>query len=218
MTPAAGAGRASGLPVRRPISKRSHARTRATDGVRMAAVAAGGGGRMRRCRVLIAVACALLLVAAACGGDDSDDAGGTSSSSSSTTSTTTTTKPAATSPPTTAAPPPPAVATLASVSLGLQPVVQNIELATAEAWRAGDPGAYVTTQKGFLYRVDHGVAQQILDLSAEVPDYAPGSERGLLGIAFDPRDGRMFLHLNDRENNSHIVSFTVTSGIVDAAS
>ena len=55
----------------------------------------------------------------------------------------------------------------------------------------GDPAPYVAGQKGQVWRVDEtGTATElVLDLTGRVTDFADGSERGLLGIAFSPTGG-----------------------------
>lgn len=108
------------------------------------------------------------------------------------------------------APRPPAAA-LEGVAVAAVPWVQVSDL-TNLAWRPGDPGIYLTTQGGTVRRVVDGQLQPepVIDLTAEVTELLPGSERGLLGIDFDPRDGRMFLFYTDRANSdSHLVSFEV---------
>lgn len=95
-----------------------------------------------------------------------------------------------------------------------QPFVELDNL-TAMAWRSGDRGLYLTTQDGTVRRVIKRRIQKrpVLDLRAKVTKLQPGSERGLLGIAFDPVDGRMFVHYTDRANDdTHIDSYVVRNG------
>ena len=96
--------------------------------------------------------------------------------------------------------------------------VADVELPTSIAWWPGDETMYVTTQDGLVLRVEDGNATPVLDLSAETVPFAPGSERGLLGIAFDPRGERMFLDYTDLANNTQIVSFALDDGRPDPAS
>ena len=179
---------------------------------------------------------------AACGGDDG--AGGahdttTSTAAASTTTTTTgapsTTSAPATSPPTTTEPAPPTdpattappapvapappAEPLRSLRLAWEPVA-DIELATAMARRDGDPALYVTSQDGKVWRVLAGAAPEVvLDLSAVTSPYENGSERGMLGLAFDPADGRMFVYYTDHDIDSHVESYAVaTTGAADVAS
>jgi glucose/arabinose dehydrogenase len=168
----------------------------------------------RRVGVTTAVVFALV-IAGGCGNGNDDETATARKSSTRPTNAPSTTP--ATAPTTTIAPPPP-VASLHTVSIALQPVNGDIKKATAMAWKDGDPAAYVVTQTGSVYRLDNGVATVVLDLSGEVPPYQPGSEQGLLGIAFDPRNGRMVLHFDDRNGDTHVVSYAMTNATVDPAS
>lgn len=132
-------------------------------------------------------------------------------------SSTTTTEPAktniavTTSAGTTAPPVPPAprARTLGAVALATRPVA-DIPLATAMATRPADGSIYITTQPGQVWRLPaDGTAATVLDLAGTVSEWLPGSERGLLGIAFSPIDGRMFLYYTDLEAQSHLVSYAV---------
>ena len=121
-------------------------------------------------------------------------------------------------PATTQAPPdpPPPLAALEALPLGLQ-LVADVPEPTGLAWRAGDEGLYVSVQRGQVHRIANGVTSLVIDLSGETTVVAPGSERGLLGIAFDPRDGRMFVNFTGRDNHTRVVSFAVTDGVADPA-
>jgi glucose/arabinose dehydrogenase len=124
--------------------------------------------------------------------------------------------PAATT--TTLAPdPPPPNESFAGLTFGVD-LVADVELPTAVAWRAGDPAMYVSTQDGLVRRVDGDAVDVVLDLSSETVEAEPGSERGLLGLAFDPRDGRMFVDYTDLDQNTHVASFDVVDGLADPAS
>jgi glucose/arabinose dehydrogenase len=170
------------------------------------------------------VAAALLLVAA-CGDDSSGEAaaGGptteiteAASEAGADTTTPETTPPA---PPTTRPPaPPPPVTQLEAVKIKATPVVDTPML-TAIAWREGDPNPYITDQHGTIYHVVGGRSEPVLDLTPQVLDYEPGAEYGLLGIAFDPMDGRMIVGYNDLDVDTNIVSFALAAdGRPDPAS
>ena len=59
----------------------------------------------------------------------------------------------------------------------------------------------------------------MLDLRAETAPWAEGSERGMLGIGFNPVDGRLFLYFNDPASDSHVVSYALdANGRPDPAS
>ena len=127
----------------------------------------------------------------------------TSTSTSSTTTTTTTTLPPD---------PPPPNESFADIALGLDQVVE-IELPTAVAWRPDDPAMFVSTQTGQVHRVGDEVSLTI-DLSAETATVETGSERGLLGLAFDPRNSRMYLDYTDLDNNTRVISFELDDDAV----
>jgi glucose/arabinose dehydrogenase len=110
--------------------------------------------------------------------------------------------------------PMPSVSALEEVQVDAVPFVDVANL-TGMAWREGDPGIYLATQEGYVHRVVDGDLQPepVIDLSLEVTPLEPGSERGLLDVAFDPLDGRMFVHYTDRANSdTHIESFEVHEG------
>lgn len=72
---------------------------------------------------------------------------------------------------------------------------------------------YVTTQDGMVLRAEGGETTTVIDLSSETAVLEPGSERGLLGIAFDPNDGRMFLNLTDIDHDTMVISFELADGV-----
>ncbi len=111
--------------------------------------------------------------------------------------------------------PPPPNDQFADLSLGFDQVV-DVRLPTAVTWRPGDDAMFVATQDGFVYRVTPGEPfETVLDFSQEVSEYAPGSERGLLGLAFDPRDDRMFINYTDLDHNTHVASYEVVDNVTD---
>lgn len=126
-------------------------------------------------------------------------------------------------PPTTLPPdPPPPNENFANLTLGFDLVV-DVELPTAVAWRSDDPAMFIATEEGLVFRVDGDQTDEddlavALDISAETIEFIPGSERGLLGLAFDPRDGRMFVDYTDLDNNTHVASFEMVDGVADPAS
>jgi glucose/arabinose dehydrogenase len=70
----------------------------------------------------------------------------------------------------------------------------------------------VTTQPGEVLRVGDGIST-VIDLTAETSGDEAGSERGVLGIAFDPRDGRMFINMTNLGNDTEVISFEVIDGV-----
>lgn len=90
---------------------------------------------------------------------------------------------------------------------------------TAIAWRKGDPNPYLADQHGQIYRLVNGRSEPVLDLTAQVLDYRPGAEYGMLGMTFDPVDGRIILGFNGNDVDTRIVSYAVAvDGRPDPAS
>ncbi|CAN5646878.1 MAG: PQQ-dependent sugar dehydrogenase [Ilumatobacteraceae bacterium] len=125
--------------------------------------------------------------------------------------TTTPTTPASTAPPTTALPPaaaPPAEAQLQTASVALQKFVE-LPLLTAVVQHP-DGALWFTSQTGEIWKmIEGGQPELVLDLRGEVAPWAEGSERGMLGIGFNPADGRLFLYFNDPDSDSHVVSYAL---------
>ena len=115
--------------------------------------------------------------------------------------------------------PRPPVAQIADAAVRLEPVLSLPNL-TGMEWSVLAGSYYAITQEGRVHRipVDLSGSDIVLDLTPEVSPLQPFSERGLLGITFDPVDGRMFLHFTDLGNDSHIVSFALVDGVPDPGS
>lgn len=115
--------------------------------------------------------------------------------------------------------PPPAVDGFGGLALATT-AVADVPMATALATRPGHDAMYVTSQEGRVWRIDGaGAADVVLDLTATVSPHEPGSERGLLGIAFSPVDGRLFVYYTDLEIQAHVVSYALSAeGLPDPAS
>ena len=173
--------------------------------------------------------CGALLIIGACGGGG-ENANQTTSSSAPTTSsmppttttvvatTTTTTLPSGILP----VPPDhplPAIATLADVKVTLTPLL-DIPHLLGMAWSEIEQYFYLITQDGEVFRAppDFSNSEIVLDLKEEVSPFIYGSERGMLGVAINPIDGRLFLNFTDRENNSHIISYALVDGLPDISS
>ncbi|RLE15712.1 MAG: hypothetical protein DRJ50_15730, partial [Actinobacteria bacterium] len=107
--------------------------------------------------------------------------------------------------------PPPSESQLEQVHLSLEPVFEVFS-PTGLAWRAGDGAMYVTTQNGMVLRLEAGEASTVIDLSDETAILEPGSERGLLGIAFDPDGERMYLNMTDNDHDTIVISFELEDG------
>ncbi|NND74326.1 MAG: hypothetical protein HKN44_04915 [Ilumatobacter sp.] len=95
----------------------------------------------------------------------------------------------------------------------------NIGRLTGIVWNDDEGAYFAISQDGRVYRVDRELTEfeVALDLTAETTELEGGSERGLLGIAFDPRDGRMFIYFTDRGDDTHVVSMMMTEGLPDVA-
>ena len=78
--------------------------------------------------------------------------------------------------------------------------------------RPSDGVAYASSQTGQVWRLADPAAPALaLDLSASVPVYEQGSERGLLGLGFGPADDRMYVFYSDLQNDSHVVSYAMNA-------
>lgn len=181
-------------------------------------------------RRVLALSCGVVLVAAACSGSGSSPAETSASTSlAATTSTLGTTTTVAETTTTTTLPsgllpvpenvPLPSVASLANVQVTLTPLL-DIPHLLGMAWSQIEQYFYLITQDGEVFRApsDLSSAELVLDLTDEVTLFVYGSERGLLGVAVNPIDGRLFLNFTDRQNDSHIVSFALVDGKPDPAS
>jgi glucose/arabinose dehydrogenase len=102
------------------------------------------------------------------------------------------------------------------VAVKIEPTI-SIALLTGMVWNDTEGAYYAISQDGLVHRVDRelSASEVVLDLSAEVSVYEEFSERGMLGIAFDPRDGRLFLDYTDRDAQTHIDSFAMIDGAPD---
>src|ERR671921_287363 len=163
-------------------------------------------------------AVAVLLLLSACSGDDGT-AGVQPTGRPAPSVTAPTGSPAPSVRPIPSAVAPPPAARLASLKLTATKVADGPELLTSIAWRPGDPMPYLADQEGTVYRLVGGKAVSVLDWTAEVVDWLQDSERGLMGMTFDPVDGRLILAYRDNDNYTRIVSFAVgPDGVPDRGS
>lgn len=171
-----------------------------------------------------------LLLVAACAGSSSSTEDPTASTSAPTITTlaattttvaqtsTTTTQPSGLLPvPEDLALPP--VASMANVQVTLTPLL-DIPHLLGMAWSQIENYFFLITQDGEVFRAppDLSSSERVLDLREEVSPFIYGSERGMLGVAVNPRDGRLFLNFTDLQNDSHIVSYALVNGLPDLAS
>jgi glucose/arabinose dehydrogenase len=102
---------------------------------------------------------------------------------------------------------------LASISLQLTQVAtvtQPVDMAV----RAGDDALYVVEKTGRVRAVRGGSLDPtaVLDLSGQV---STGSEQGLLGLAFAPDGGHLYVDYTDTSGNTRIVEYAFAGGRAD---
>lgn len=179
----------------------------------------------------MALAAALSLTLAACSSDSDGDAAGTAVVDPATT-------PAATPAPTTGAPatdaaaptgdPTTTIAATTTTAAAAQPVSADdvalepfaeLDTPIALAARGNEPDAvYVAERAGRIVRVglDGTVGEVVLDIS---DDTSTDAERGLLGLAFHPDGGLLYVSFTDDDGNSQIDEYgIVDDGTVDTES
>jgi glucose/arabinose dehydrogenase len=143
-----------------------------------------------------------ILMVGACGnaGTPSEPSDSTSPSPSGATSTT--------SP----SPPPPK---LADVRIRLVQVA-SLEQPLAMAVRPGDAALYVAQKTGTVVAIRPGRTDgvPVLDLSDEV---SLGGEQGLLGLAFAPGGGELYVNYTDTSGDTHVTGFAMDGDRVDPA-
>lgn len=84
------------------------------------------------------------------------------------------------------------------------------------ATRQGDEALYVAQKSGQVVALRAGrPATRVLDLSGEVSD---GSEQGLLGLAFSPDGGFLYVNYTDVNGDTRIHEFVMTDRGVDRGS
>jgi len=100
----------------------------------------------------------------------------------------------------------PPVSQLADVQVTLTPLLQ-IEHLLGMVWSELAQSFYLITQDGQVHRapLDLSTSELVLDLTAEVSPFVYGSERGMLGIAINPVDGRLFLNFTDLDRDGYSV-------------
>lgn len=102
--------------------------------------------------------------------------------------------------PGTSAPPPttPPSRSLADVRVHFTEVAR-LTAPVDMAVRAGDPALYVIQKTGQLVALTRAGTVTVVDIGSEV---SGGNEQGLLGIAFSPDGGRLYLHYTDRSGDT----------------
>ena len=130
-------------------------------------------------------------------------------------------RPAPTSPPAPAPSPPPTPpppqAGLADVDIRLTRVA-GFNDPVAMAVRANDAAIYVAERRGRVRALRGGSVDDtpVLDIGGDVG--GSGNDAGLLGMAFAPDGGRLYVNYTDPDNDTHIVEFAMAGGTADPAS
>jgi glucose/arabinose dehydrogenase len=158
----------------------------------------------------LAVSCCLAAALVACGSDD--ERGATSAQPSSTVAAPTTTT---TEAPSTSAPPP----SLADAAVTLTPVVELDEPVVLTTRTGHDGVLYVAERAGFVRVLRDGELDPapMLDISG---DTEAGGEQGLLGMAFSPDGGFLYVSFTNNAGDSRLVEYALGAGDaeVDVAS
>ena len=173
----------------------------------------------RRHLVSAFTASALLLVGGACNDDDPDTPAGNGDTSTTTGATPATTAagPDTTAPDTTAAAPAPAITAgpqpLGSVAVTLTEIA-GLTQPVALAVRAGDAALYVVEKVGRVTAVRDGAVDPtpVLDLTGSV---STGSEQGLLGLAFSPDGGKLYVNFTNPAGDTRVVEYAFSGGRAD---
>jgi glucose/arabinose dehydrogenase len=100
-----------------------------------------------------------------------------------------------------------ALPTTAGPTVELTRVAAGDSPLTALATRAGDPTLYVAEKQGRVLAIRDGSARSapVLDLRSEVS--ATENEQGMLGLAFSPDGGRMYVNYTDSEGDGRVVEY-----------
>ncbi len=125
------------------------------------------------------------------------------------------TEPSAGATSTTPEPSPTENASLGDANVGLEQVAV-LDQPIALAVRADDPALYVAEKVGRVVAlVDGREPEVVLDISDRV---SLGSEQGLLGLAFSPDGGFLYVDLTDVNGDTRLLEFRAGDGGIDPAS
>ncbi len=168
----------------------------------------------------VVVSCAVALMGPACGGDDDPEP---TTVPSTVADSPDSTEPGSTGPdstgpgsPTTEVPAVVGPQPLASISVQLVALAE-LDQPVDMAVRAGDGALYVVEKRGRVRAVRDGavVGTPVLDLTDDV---STGSEQGLLGLAFSPAGGHLYVNYTDTDGNTRIVEYAFSGGRADPSS
>jgi glucose/arabinose dehydrogenase len=95
--------------------------------------------------------------------------------------------------------------------------VAMLEEPVALAVRPGDPALYIAEKGGRVVAIRDGTVDPtpVLDVSREV---SLGGEQGLLGLAFSPDGGSLYVNFTDVDGDTRVVSYAMTDGRADPSS
>lgn len=94
--------------------------------------------------------------------------------------------------------------------------VATLQEPLALAARLGDPALYIAEKGGRVVAIRDGALDPtpVLDVSSEV---SLGGEQGLLGLAFAPDGGYLYVNLTDVSGDTRILEYAMVDGRADAS-
>ena len=108
----------------------------------------------------------------------------------------------------------PGAANLAAVHVRLTPVA-SLNQPVALAVRVNDSALYVAGKSGRVTAVRGGQVDPVavLDLGGQV---STGSEQGLLGLAFSPDGGHLYVNYTDTAGDTRVAEYAMNGGVANA--
>ena len=113
-------------------------------------------------------------------------------------------------------PPPSNIPDLSKVKVGLKKIA-TLDGALAMAVRGNDSALYVAEQGGKIMAIrgGHVDPNPVLDVSGRI---SSGGERGLLGLAFSPDGGFLYVNYTDHSGDTNVVEYGMSGNRADAGS
>ncbi|TMK96512.1 MAG: PQQ-dependent sugar dehydrogenase, partial [Actinobacteria bacterium] len=113
-------------------------------------------------------------------------------------------------------PSPSNVPDLSKVKVGLKKIA-TLDGALAMAVRGNDSALYVAEQGGKIMAIrgGHVDPNPVLDVSGRI---SSGGERGLLGLAFSPDGGFLYVNYTDHSGDTNVVEYRMNGNRADAGS